>query len=169
MTARALPPDLLAAFGLARRITGNDEAACASVEAAVAAPWRGPHDLLARSRDEARARRPGALPAAVTPRPPELGHLSSALWETVERVALRGMTVSEAAADLGLERREVVLRLRGGLLAARDVLVTCERERDHEADAAWGNRLGDDRAAGPLGDASRDRQPEAAPRPRVAA
>lgn len=158
-----------AAFGLARRIAGSDEAACRSVEAAVRRPWRRPAELLGATRAEAQARRTNDVSRDAVPRPDRLKSVSPDAWATLERVALRGMTVTEAASDQELDRREVLLRLREGLVAARGVLLDGERDAGDDADAARNGGLRGDRAAVALGDPSRDGEPEAAARPLVAA
>ena len=158
-----------ASFSLARRITGSDEAACRSVEAAVRRPWRRPAELLGATRSEARARRTSDASPEMVPRPGQLQSLPPDVWATLERVALRSMTVTEAASEQKLDRREVLLRLREGLVAAREALIDGERDAGDDADATWGEGLHRDRAAGGFGDASRDREPEAATRPLVAA
>lgn len=158
-----------AAFGLARRIAGSDETACRSVEAAVGLPWRRPADLLRATRAEARARRTSDASPAHVPRPDRLRSVSPDAWATLERVALRGMTVTEAASDQALDRREVLLRLREGLIASREALLDGEWDSRDDADAARHDGLRGDRAAVALGDPSRDREAEAAARPLVAA
>ena len=171
-TAITLAPSsaaLDAAFSLARRITGSDETACRSVEAAVRRPWQRPAELLGATRSEARARRTSDTCGDAVPRPDRLRSIPPDAWATLERVALRGMTVTEAAADQAVDRREVLLRLREGLVAAREVLLDGERDARDDTDAMWGEGLRRDRAAGALGDASRDGEPEAAPCPLVAA
>src|SRR5262245_21439399 len=108
-----------AAYGLAYRITRNEERAVASLESAA----RVTHDASAAGflrgvRRAARLRRAFALDAVTAPRPPALSDVSYPEWAVLERVALRGMSVTEAADALGIERREALRLLNRGMLAA---------------------------------------------------
>lgn len=157
--------EIRAAYGLALRITSSQERAEASVEAAAAAVGLEPVALLRATRTEARNRR-SATPSAPVPRPAQLHPVAAADWEILERVALRGMTVTEAARDAGFDRREALSRLQRGMVAARAAL-----GGGHPCDQAQPVRIdGLDRdvAACRLDDAARDRQPEPAPVGRIA-
>src|SRR5262245_56992061 len=95
---RTFDETVTAAYGLAHRMTGS--AACAA-EAVVRAARVGGLEtapLVQAVRTEARALpgRPVATPVA---RPEPFHDVAVRDWEIVERVALRGMTLSEAAAD----------------------------------------------------------------------
>ena len=85
----------------------------------------------------------------------------TAEWAVLERVALRGMSVTEAADALGIERREALRLLHRGMLAAGGCL-SGERQAGDDAQAVGLDVLGVDLAAGGLDDPARDRQPEPA-------
>lgn len=146
----------LAAFNLALRITGSEHEALDAVRVAAASE---PDDLVRAVRIEARARRREHRPEAVEP-PGALAAVPAGDWELVERVALRGETLAEAAADLGLSTRVAALRLHAGLRLVDDLLGERKANGQHRAAAVGGGRL--DRPAHPLRDAARDRQPKAA-------
>jgi hypothetical protein len=158
--------DLLASFSLALRITGEEDRAVESVAAARRA--HGSRELLIRAvRAEARARRGCAPASAPVARPASFAGVAHDDWQVLERVALRGMGASEAAASLELDRREVLLRLQRGLRAARECLAAGKRQLGDDARAVGRHGLCDDRAAGIRDDPLRDRQPEAAAGPLV--
>src|SRR5262249_20301697 len=96
------------------------------------------------------------------PRPAALAEVSYADWAVLERVAYRGMSVTEAAEAVGIERREALARLRRGLASAGSALRQSRQAGDHPR-AARLERLGGDLAAGGGGDPARDREPETAP------
>jgi hypothetical protein len=160
MSARSALPesDLVAAYCLALRVAGNKAAAAASVEAAFQAGPATRGAFVRAVREEARARRAHDVPPC--PQPPGV---AAAEWDVLEHVALRGARLTEAADALGLDRREALLRLHAGLVAAgRALRVGDEREPRDDPRPAARPRLGRDLAAGGLHDPARDRQPEAA-------
>jgi hypothetical protein len=151
-----------AAYGLALRIAGDAEGAAASVEAASRRSPPTAGAFVRAVREEARARRPlGVAGASAAIVAPPLARVAADDWDVLERVALRGMLVGEAAQEVGLERREALLRLHRGLVAARRGLVGGQEARD-DPGAAFVARLRGDLAAGSLDDTLGDRQPEAA-------
>lgn len=153
----------MAGFGLALRITGGDESRALASVVAAARGAAGDRTTLIRSvRAEARARTRSAPTDEVVPCPPSFAGVAPEDWCVVERVALRGMTATEAAASLGLERSEVLSRLQQGLLAARACLAAGKRQLCEDARAGGRDRLGHDRAADIGDDALGDRQPEPA-------
>src|SRR5439155_24623802 len=111
-------------------------------------------------REEARPHRAAAPDPATALRPPRLSSIPIGDWAVLERVALRGMSVTEAADALGIDRRETLLRLHRGLVAARGCLLG-DRHAPDDADAVRLEGLGGDRAAGGLDDSTCDRQAEA--------
>lgn len=161
-TARSSTPDTVtAAYSLALRITGDPALAAEATQEAAGRVGTDLVPLLRATRAEARRRRPRrAAPPPPVARPAVLAALPHHDWQLVERVALRGMTVTEAAADLGVSRPEVLRRLHRGLAAAR---VSLGDARD-DANTARLERLGSDVAAGRLGDTAGDREPEPAAR-----
>jgi hypothetical protein len=161
MSARsAVPePDLAAAYSLALRVAGDEAAAAESVQAALRARPATRGAFVRAVRDEARARRAHDAPPSSSPRRPE--GVAAAEWDVLERVALRGARLAEAADELGLDRREALSRLHRGLLAAGRALGD-EREPRDDPRPALGPGLGRDLAAGRLDDPARDRQPETA-------
>jgi hypothetical protein len=154
-----------AGYGLALRVTGEPERAAAAVEAADPLSGRGDAEFLRAVRREARALRPDVPwdPETVA-RPAQLNSLPIADWAVLERVALRGMTVDEAAAAVGIDRREALLRLHRGLVTAGRRL----RQAGDDTDAVRLDGLGGDLAAGGLDDAAGNGQPQAAPVPGLA-
>ncbi len=110
---------ITAAFGLAVRMTGSRADAAAIVERSAAAVGVEPGPLVQTVRRAARLVPRRSDPISVE-RPGDLHEIALGDWAVVERVALRGMTISEAASDTGLPRSEVALRLRRGMIAARD-------------------------------------------------
>jgi hypothetical protein len=149
-----------AAYGLALRVTGDRERAVESVDSALARLEDGQVAFLNAVREQARPRRTAAPDPATAPRPPRLSSIPIADWAVLERVALRGMSVTEAADAVGIDRRETLLRLHRGLVAARGCLLD-DRQAPDDADAVRLEGLGRDGAAGRLDDSTRDRQAEA--------
>jgi hypothetical protein len=147
-----------AAYGLALRITRDEERAVESVDAALKRPRASetPAVFLGAVRSEARARRAGSADPATAARPQRLASIPIAEWAVLERVALRGMSVTEAAEAVGIDRREALLRLHHGLVAARAGLLG-ERKASDEPRAVGRHRLDRDLAACGLDDAARDR------------
>ena len=84
-----------AAFGLAARITGDDGRAIESIDAASARGAASDDAFLRLVRDEARRRRPPVAAPGTAPRPAALSEVSYADWAVLERVAYRGMSVTE--------------------------------------------------------------------------
>jgi hypothetical protein len=156
-----------AAYALALRITRDERRAAASVESALERVADGPVAFLNAVRDEGRLRRAGAPDPLTAPRPANLSGISFADWAVLERVALRGFTVTEAADALGIERREALLRLNRGLVAAGRFLRDRGQTGD-DANALRLHRLDRDRAAGGLDDPAGDREPEAGAASRIA-
>jgi hypothetical protein len=163
MGSRAVhgPEFAFAAYGLALHITGDSESALASVELAAERPAPTEAEFFRTVRREARAQRAAAPDPATLPRPSALSCVSLPDWEVLERVAYRGMTVTEAAAAVGIDRGEALRRLQRGLVAAGDCLAR-EREPGDDPQPAGLDLLGVDPAAHALDDPARDRQPEAA-------
>jgi hypothetical protein len=164
MSATAVQtPDLaLAAYGLALRITRDEERAVASVESAARSTSEGAGNVfLRRVRRAARARRVITPDTATAPRPPALADVAYAEWAVLERVALRGMSVSEAAAALALPRSEVLRLLHRGMVAAGGCL-SGDRQAGDDAQAVGSDVLGFDLSAGGLDDPAGDREPEPA-------
>jgi hypothetical protein len=156
-----------AAYGLALRITRDEQRATASIESALERLHDGPVAFLNAVREEGRLRRTGAPDPLTAPRPAHLSGIPFGDWAVLERVALRGLTVTEAAEALGIDRRETLLRLGRGLAAAGRIL----RDRGQAGDDAYAlrlDRLDGDRAPGGLDDATRDREAEAGAASRVA-
>jgi len=149
-----------AAYGLALRITRDEQRATATVESALGRLDDGPVAFLNAVRDEGRLRRTGAPDPLTAPRPAHLSAVQFADWAVLERVALRGLSVTEAADALGIERREVLLRLQRGLVAAGRCLGNRGQVGD-DAHALRLDRLDGDRAAGGLDDSPGDREAEA--------
>src|SRR5262245_23230021 len=151
-----------AAYGLALRITQDEEQAVATLESVTRlAPEVDGAVFLRRVRRAARFRRAAAPEPATAPRPQALSDVSYPEWGVLERVALRGMTVTEAAAALGIERGEALRLLHRGMLAAGGCL-SGGREARGDAQAVGLDVLGGDLAAGGLHDPAPDRQSEAA-------
>jgi hypothetical protein len=159
-----------AAYGLALRVTGDEEKAVASVEAAAAGGVRASDPVLfvRAVRQEARLRRSAGPPAPIGARPLRLSRIPIGDWAVLERVALRGLSITEAAEALGIDRREALLRLNRGLVEARGCLLG-DRQPGDDADAARRDLLDADRAAHGLDDAAGDRQSQTAAAPGVAA
>jgi hypothetical protein len=152
-------PLATAAYGLALRITRDEARAVESVDAALERrrpPLETPAVFLGAVRSEARARRAGGADPATPARPQRLAFMPIAEWEVVERVALRGMSVTEAAEAVEIDRREALLRLHRGLVVARAGLLG-ERKASDEPRAVGRHRLDRDLAACGLDDAARDR------------
>src|SRR5581483_4009527 len=107
-----------AAFGLAVLITGDDERAIATLDAASRRTLDAGSGYLTAVRQEARTWR--AMPAdpEPVPLPAALAEVSLGDWVVLERVALRGMTASEAALALGIARSEALRRLQRALTTA---------------------------------------------------
>ncbi len=154
-----------AAYVLAYRITGSQERAEQSVEAAAAGAGLDPAALLRAARTEARQRRP-ATPSAPVPRPEQLHAIAAADWDILERVVLRGMTLTEAAADGGFDRREAPSRLNRAMVAARAALRGGDT-RD-QAQPVRIDGLDRELPTGSFDDPARDGQPEPTPLGRVA-
>jgi hypothetical protein len=148
-----------AAYGLALRITRDEERAVESVDAALERrrpSLETPAVLLGAVRAEARARRARRADPATAPRPQWLASVPIADWAVLERVALRGMSVTEAAEAVEIDRGEALLRLHRGLVAARSGLLG-RRQASDEPRAVGRHRLDRELAACGLDDASRDR------------
>ena len=150
-----------AAYGLALRVTRDETRAVESVEAALERcrpSSETPGVFLGAVRAEARTRRAGNPDPATAPRPRRLACVPIADWAVLERVALRGMSVTEAAEEVGVDRRETLLRLHRGLVAAGSGHLG-ERKASDEPRPVRLHRLDRDLAACGLHDAARDRQP----------
>jgi hypothetical protein len=165
MTAPPVQPDadllVTAAYRLAVRITASEERAVETLESVPFRPSQSPVDYLNALRRQALDRRPPIPPETETSELPQgLETLSLSDWAVVERVALRGMSLTQVAEVLELDRGEALLRLNRGMHVARTALVGGKRGDD--ADSAGLDRLGDDLAASRLDDAPRDRQAEPA-------
>jgi hypothetical protein len=156
------PPELaLAAYALALRVTGDEDCAIASIKAAApGAAHEPPQGFLNAVRREARDRRMHVPDPETAPRPPELAHISLADWAVLERVAYRGMTVTEAADAGGIDRGDAIRRLSLGLAAQRDLLR--ERESRRDTEAVRGEVLRPDFTVGGLDNPARDRQAQPA-------
>lgn len=160
-----------AAYGVALRITGSEEQAVASVESVTAAgvSLESPGTFVCAVRAEARSRRiPAPIARETAARPPQLSQIAIGDWAVVERVALRGLSITETAEALGVDRAEVLRSLNRGLRDARGSLLGDGKARD-ETHTARDDRLGADRPRRSLDDAPRDRQPEPASRRSAAA
>jgi hypothetical protein len=157
---RRSPELAVAAYRLALGIAGDDARAVASVEAAARRSSDVSDRFLNVVREEARARRTGTLDPATAPPPPALAHVPYADWAVLERVALRGLDVTETAEAVGIDRAEALRRLHRGLVAARGCLL--ERQPCDDAQAVRRDVLRADLAAGGFDDAPGDGQPEAA-------
>ena len=83
-------------------------------------------------------------------------------WAVLERVALRGMTLTEAAAALGIDRREALYACSTAAASPRAAASRGERQAGDDAQPVGLDVLGVDLAAGGLDDAARDREPEPA-------
>jgi hypothetical protein len=153
---------VIAAYGLAVRITGDENRAVEVLEATPLRAAPSPVAYLNAVRRAARRRRPSTRPIHESATPPaRLADLSVADWEVVERVVLRGMSLTEVAQVLEIDRSETLLRLNRGMLAARDRLLGGKPGDDTHS--AGRDRLDGDLPAGRLDDAARDRQAETAP------
>lgn len=160
MSARsASESELAAAYSLALCVAGDEDAAAASVEAAWRTRPATRAAFIRAVREEARGRRSHDAPPR--PQAPRPAGVSADDWDVLERVALRGATLAEAAEALGLERREALLRLHRGLVAAGRELLG-ERDARDDPRPAVRARPGLDLAAGGLDDPARDRQAETA-------
>ena len=165
-----------AAYGVALRITGDDEQAVASIERVTASGISpsSPGTFVCAVRAEARAHRsPAPIARETAARPPQLSQIAIGDWAVVERVTLRGLSITETAEALGIGRAEVIRALDRGLRDARSSLLAptnrgSGKARD-EAHPARNDRLDSDRPARSLDDATRDRQPQAAARRSAAA
>lgn len=149
-----------AAYGLAVRITADEDQAA---DVLLQVPFRpsAPTGYLNAVRRAARTVRPSRGASDAAQRPARLSTISPGDWDVVERIALRGLTVTEVAQLLELDRREVVLRLNRGLAGARAGLLGGQTGDDPHA--ARVQRLDGDGAARSLRDATRNRQTETAP------
>lgn len=154
------PAGIHAAFSLAVRMTGSRARAGALVEQAASAVGVEQKRLVWAVRRGARAA-PREPDGVAVPRPDDLHEVALGDWAIVERIALRGMTVAEAASDTGLSRSEVALRLRRGMIAARDAL-RGRQATDHPQPAP-SSSLGRDLPTCALDDAPGHRQAEPAP------
>src|SRR5262245_33751963 len=151
-----------AAYGLALRITQDEEQAVATLESVTRlAPEVDGAVYLRRVRRAARFRRSAAPDPDTAPRPQALSDVSYPEWGVLERVALRGMTISEAAAALGIERGEALRLLHRGMLAAGGCLSRGGQARG-DAQTVGLEVLGADVSAGRLRDPAGDRQAQAA-------
>src|SRR5262249_32493425 len=119
-------------------------------------------EFLRAVRLEARERRPPVVARGTAPRPAALAEVSYADWAVLERVAYRGMSVTEAAETVGIERREALARLRRGLASAGTALRQ-GREAGNHPEPARSELLRGDLAARGVGDPARDGEPETAP------
>lgn len=172
MTLQTAPsgPTALAAAGysLAFRITGDEDQAMASVQAACARPSQTVASFVRAVREEARSRRGAvSLDRATAVRPPALRCVATADWAVLERVAQRGMLLGEAAEALGIDRGEAALRLHRGLVAARDGLLG-SGQMGNDPHAVRFDRFDGDLASGRFDDPTRDRQTETAAVARLA-
>lgn len=156
----------VAGYTLALRITGDPTHALAAVACASSFAPGTAGGLIRQIRREARSRasRPGRC---AVPKPAELKALDSGDWELVERVALRGMSITEAAVDLGVPPDEAMQRLSRGLRSARACLEPT-RERGQKTNAGWLDRLGNQSSAVALGDSPGNRKPKPASCPGLA-
>jgi len=163
---QAATASIRAAYGLALRMTGSPAAAGEAVVRAVRVGGLEPAPLVQAVRAEAR-QLPGRPQRVAVSRPDAFHGVALRDWEVVERIALRGMTISEAAEDAGLSRAETIMRLQRGMRAARACLERGQATADTETPAA--HALGGDRATRRLDDPARDRQAETAPLSRLPA
>jgi len=149
-----------AAYGLALRMTGSDATAGEVVARAARVAGLEPVPLVRAVRTEARAVtcRPDRVGV---PRPHAFQEVDPGDWGVVERIALRGMTVTEAAAATGLSRTDVIARLQRGMRTARACVEG--RKAPGDAEPAAAGARGGDRPARRLDDAARHRQAEPAP------
>ena len=115
---RRSPELALAAYGVAVLITGSDERAIASLDAASRQSASTGNGYLAAVRRQARLRRAAVADPETLPRPAALSQVSLGDWAVLERVAYRGMTVREAAAAVGIEQRDALTRLQRALTTA---------------------------------------------------
>ena len=159
--------DLLAGFSLALRITGDEDGALTSVVSAARNAVGDRAALIRAVRTEARARRRSVAPDTTVERPASFAGVAPDDWQVLERVALRGMSATEAAASLGLERHEVLSRLQRGLLAARACLAASKRQLCDDARAVGRDGLRGDRAAGVRHDPVCNRQAETTAAPLI--
>jgi len=148
------------AFGLAVLITGDDDRAIASLDAASRTGAVGT-GYLAAVRREARARRAPVADPELLPRPAALAEVSFGDWAVLERVAFRGMTIGEAAVAVGIEKRDALRRLQRALTTAGRCLGSDWQARG-DTEAAGSASLGADVAAGRAGDPARDGEAEPA-------
>lgn len=158
MSTLSLAEATFASYGLALRVTGDTRVAMAAV-AGAARVATDPGTLVRLSRRAARRMRQDAI--AQVQRPVALAALDDRQWAVVERIALRAMTVSEAAEELGLGKLEVLALLRGGLAAAGGML-RGEGQLDDHPEAPRVGIVKRHLAARCLDDAPHDRQPKAA-------
>jgi hypothetical protein len=164
-----------AAYGVALRITGDEELAVASVERITASGISpsSPGTFVCAVRAEARAHRsPVPIARETAARPPQLSQIAIGDWAVVERVTLRGLSITETADALGIGRAEAIRALDRGLRDARSSLLAPavgSGEARDETHAARRDRLDTERPARSLDDATRDRQPETAARRSAAA
>ena len=149
-----------AAYGLALRMTGSSATAEDVVARAARVAGLEPVPLMRAVRTEAR-QVPGEPERAGVPRPEAFRDVTLEDWDVVERIALRGMTITEAAAGTGLSRADVIARLQRGMRTA-GACVESRKETGNAQTAVAGAR-GDDRPARRLDDAARHRQAEPAP------
>lgn len=170
MTTRAVTVsnlDLLAGFSLALRITGDEDEARVSVVSAARNAVGDRASLIRAVRVEARSRRKTAPPDVPVEQPAPFAAVAPEDWQVLERVALRGMNATEAAASLGIDRRDVLSRLQRGLLAARACLAASKRQLCDDARAVGHEVLRGDRAAGIRDDPVGDRQAQTAAAPLI--
>lgn len=158
--ARRSPELAIAAFNLALAATGDGESALDSLRAVAQRPSEPAHAFLQAVRDEGRRRRSEPPAASTAARPLGLDHISPLDWAVLERVAFRGMSASEAAAAVGIERPEALRRLRDGLIAHRD---HAHGKKRGDAEAPARKVLRTDLAVRSIDDPARDRQAEPAP------
>jgi hypothetical protein len=151
-----------AAYALAWRMTGSHDAAAEAVVRAARVGGLETAPLVHAVRAEAKALRGRPVEVGVA-RPDAFHGVAVGDWEIVERVALRGMSVSEAAADARVSRADAMMRLQRGMRAARACID--DRHAPRHAEAASTRALGEDRTAGRLHDPACDREPEAASLP----
>ena len=133
-----------AAYGLASRMTNSRAAAEEAVSRAARRSGLEQTPLVRATRAEARGLGGRPQPASV-PRPMAFHDVALGGWAVLERIALRGMTISEAAAELGVSRPEVIVRLQCGMRAARGCIEQGEVGDDAQA-TTRAAPLGRDRA-----------------------